>query len=423
MYKNDFLRTVMKYFGQEPTMTEKLKYSIGVTWSNMGKYFKSMFSKEESFWDSPIFKETIKKLGWNEDKKLKKDDIKNLLSQILGEDVIKSTENSTIFNEIYDLFLSSFPEEIKLGELKDYLDHNKFIQVAKSYFVKEPTNYEKLRDYFANSWNNVGRFFKRIFVKEESFWDSLTYKNLISKLGWEKKTEITREDLRHFFKQLFGEDIMKKYGDLLHEIYDKYLADLPDKIQIADLKKYLDYNKFYKLFREYFSQKYPEIKDKFKDLQEFSWSNIQDIFSNIFDTIGKATTSATSKISQFWNENLYNTIFSDMGFNKKEEISKEELRTFINRLFFDNRAKVKLPKVIQEVFDAYFKRIPNKIKIKDIHTYLDWNKFIEAVREVASRNYGSSHLLKYKSVFESPKRNFTDILYQVFNYTVKHEDL
>src|SRR5690606_30670613 len=110
-----------------------------------------------------------------------------------------------------NLFLKELPDEIDFDDLKDTLDHNKFVQIARQYLGKEPTTYEKFKDYFSNSWRGMGSFFSRLFGGQEEWFKSDRYTGILKDLGLEGKKEIRKEDLKKLIKKFIGDDLADKY--------------------------------------------------------------------------------------------------------------------------------------------------------------------------------------------------------------------
>jgi hypothetical protein len=407
LYQHNLPRTVMKFFGKEPTIMEKLKYDVEISWMNMSKYFKSVFVKEESFWDSPEFKAVINKLGWAEDQSLRKDDIKHLMINMIGEDNI-SNENKGFFENVFDLFLKDFPDEIKINDLRNYMDQNKFMKVVKSYFHREPTTYEKMKTFM---WDNMGQYFSKLFSKkEENFWTSSIYNEIASSL-WKNKEYLNREDVINFFNRFLEGKIPVKYKQDMNEIYNKYLKDLPDRINIKEVSNYLDIKRFFSSFRDYFTIKYSDtLKDRFSNLTEATWYNLNDQFERVFQSA-----------SSFWNESLLPSSLKYLGYTHKNKLNREEMYELIRKLIFGKDTSI--PEVIDDVIRAYIRQLPDNVPVQDIPDYMDYFKFINAIKEVGMKKYGKSHMLNYQPLFDSMKMNLSDVLYDVFNYTLKHEEL
>jgi len=188
-----------------------------------------------------------------------------------------------IFKDLFSHYLKDFPENIKMDDLKEFMRHNTFIQTLKKYFMREPTFTEKLTGAVESSWHNVGDYFKNLFKTDESlFWSSDLYKNTLKNLGLDKKTELTKEDVRNFLISLIGEDIIKgKYKNIFDKVFEDFLKNLPDKIKLSDLKTYLLHTKFIGTVLKNFVSE-PTIWDNLRYSIGISWMNISDFFKKNF---------------------------------------------------------------------------------------------------------------------------------------------
>jgi len=288
------------------------------------------------------------------------------------------------------------------------MDQNKFIQVVQNYFHKEPTTYEKMKTFM---WDNMGHHFSKLFSKkEENFWTSSMYNEIASSL-WKNKEYLNREDLINFFNRFLQGKIPEKYLEDMNEVYNKYLKDLPDRINIKEISNYLDINRFFSTFKDYFSSKYYDtIKERFSNLSEATWNNLNDQFERVFRSD-----------SSFWNESLLASSLKDLGYSRKNKLNREEMYELIRKLIFGKDTSI--PEVIDDVIRAYIRQLPDNVPAQDIPDYMDYSNFMNAIKEVGMKKYGKSHMLKYQQLFDSMKMNLSDVLYEVFNYTLKHEEL
>jgi len=413
--EDNFLRVVMKHFEHEPTYTERFKDSIGLGWENMKKFFSSFMVNNRTGWESPIFNETIEKLGWKEDRRITKDDVKQFLNQILGTRL----EENTMFGELFDLFLKDFPDKMELKDLKDYLNHNRFFETAKSFFVREPTVYEKFTNFFSNSWDTLGKFFRSTFHMQS---DTLRMRDVIKKLGLTTDKSLTLDNIKDIVINMVGTDVWEKQADFWNDAWKYISRDLPDKLSLDELDRYVNREGFIKGLMEYMEDKYPRAKDYLVNLKDVSWTELPEVMTRFFSDTDLYCVGPECA-DQFWRKSTYDRAFRDLKFDKKDELSRRELKSFIIRVFFDTNKDVKLTGIVDEIFDVYVDQIPEPIRANNVQSYLSFNRFIDAAKLTAEKHFGKSGMARFRDFFAHPQRSVRNILHNVFNFTKSKEDL
>jgi len=233
-----FIGPLIKAFAGEPTIWEKLKYTFKNNWNDFSTGLGSLFKKEESYFDTPAFKQILSSLGLESKDELSKDDIKSLLTYIIGEDIVRG-KNSDIFNAIFNSYTKDLPDSVKMSDLKVFLYQHNLPRTVMKFFGKEPTVMEKLKYNVEVSWMNMSKYFKSVFGKEESFWDSPEFKAVISKLGWTDDKSLKKDDIKHLMIHMIGEEnISYDNRGFFENVFDIFLKEFPDEIKVSDLRNY-----------------------------------------------------------------------------------------------------------------------------------------------------------------------------------------
>jgi hypothetical protein len=252
---------------------------------------------------------------------------------------------------------------------------------------------------------------------EDNFWISDKFKQLSEKLGWgDKKQELNLADIKSFLYHLAGyeEGDESKIPQGIKDIYDTYLKSfVGDKFNITELKDKLNVTTLFSAIKDYYDKAnqptyYEQVTQMFKQ----SWGNISDMFAHMFKT---------QEEESFFTEQ-FNNLLVKLGLKEQESILKKDFKKLLHKLFIkDKDTKAAYPKSVGEIFDRFLENIPDQINLKDIKQYLDYNKFIQNIKQVAEKHYGKDYMNKFEDVLNS--KNVTEILSKIFNFTMSHEEL
>jgi len=259
------------------------------------------------------------------------------------------------------------------------------------------------------------------YLDDSSFWNSSLYQTISDKLGFNKKQNLGKGDIKDFINSLVGQTAGDRYKESnftqhFNDIIDKYVIDFPEQISVPELRNYLNYTKFIENVKGYFTEKpHLTMTDKFFGFVNTTWHNMTDVFTKLYDH--------TTGDQIFWNTTTYDKLYESLGYGNKKQIKRDEFTIFLHRLFISEKDHKKIPKAVREIFDRYTSDLPKHINTTDIHKLLNYTKFYDISKEVAKKHYGPTYMDKFKDFAEDKKGNITDLLFRVFNYTMpKHEE-
>jgi hypothetical protein len=250
-------------------------------------------------------------------------------------------------------------------------------------------------------------------LTNDSFWNPEEFKNIWEKLGFTNKESISSEDFRKALYHLIGFEDISKLPNAIKIIFDKFLKDLPDKLNNTDLNKYFNVDKFFNSIREYYNERnqpsyYEQLMSKFKK----SWSNATDLFKYMF----------TNENSFCCNETDFNEVIKSLDIEHKKRLDKSDIERIVKNLLTSKDAHYPMPQPVRQIINQIIDTLPNDLHIDELRLQLSYGKIMPIVKKVANETCGDSCFDKHKEDFD--KGDIKNIFKDVFNYTYKHpEDL
>lgn len=97
-------------------------------------------------------------------------------------------------------------------------------------------------------------------------------KKILELLGWENKEVITKEEFKDFFIKILYKNDDNNLNNLSLGIIEKYVKDIPEKIELKDFGKWVSYDRFIEAMketvRELFGEQYVDEVVKAFDEEE-----------------------------------------------------------------------------------------------------------------------------------------------------------
>jgi hypothetical protein len=250
-------------------------------------------------------------------------------------------------------------------------------------------------------------------LTNESFWDPTEFKNIWEKLGFNKKDNITSEDFRKSLYHLTGFEDTNNMPATMKEIFDRYLKDLPEKINETDISKYFNVDKFFNNIKDYYNEQnqptyYEQLMSRFRK----GWRDVKDVFKHMF----------TNENTFCCSETDFDNIMKKLDLENKRRLDKTDIERIVRHLFTSQDAKYKIPEPVSDIINRIIERMPNDLHVDELRMELSYGKVMPIVKDVANKTCGESCFDKHKEHFE--KGYIRHIFRNVFNYTHKHpEDL
>jgi hypothetical protein len=255
------------------------------------EYYDDYTQDGDSFWLSDKFKQLSEKLGFDKKKMLNMTDIKNFLYHLAGYDEDESKIPQGL-KDIYNDYLKDFGEGVNTNELKDKLNITKLFNSVKEYFIKteEPSYLEKIKGAFNNTWTGVSDMFMNLFghkpdknvMDEDKFMEQ--FNTVLEKLGMAKKDKFKSDEIKKVLHKWFitDKDSKSTYPESVKEIFNRLMSNIPDEVNLKDLKSYLTHEGFIDILKNITTTHYGEgYFDKFKDVLQSG--NMTEILSKVFN--------------------------------------------------------------------------------------------------------------------------------------------
>jgi len=247
----------------------------------------------------------------------------------------------------------------------------------------------------------------------DAFWDSELFKQISTKLGFDKKAQLESTDLKSFLFHLAGyeghvNDTQIPQG--LKEIYENYLKNFTDKIETPQLRNKLNITDLFNSVKDYYYKiNQPTYYERVVGMFAKTWGNVKGMFKHMFHKEEK---------HPFWD--AFNTIQEKLGI--KDMFTKKDIMNILKRMLIkDKDSKMQMPKAVQDIFDRLMENIPDTISFSDLNKYINYDVIMDVLRNVTQAHYGDEYQVKFKDLFASG--NVQEILSKVFNFTMSQIEL
>jgi hypothetical protein len=251
--------------------------------------------------------------------------------------------------------------------------------------------------------------------ESDTFWISDKFKQLSEKLGFTKKQQLNRTDIKNFLYNLAGyEGDESKIPQGIKDIYDDYLKDLGENFNATELKDKLNITKLFNSVKDYYTKtNQPTYLEKIQGMFDNTWHSVSHMFRNLF---GQEEKKKDTFMDQF------NQILENMGLKEQEKFNKNDISKILHKwLIRDKDTKTTYPESVKEIFNRLMNKLPDEVSLENMKEYLNYDMFMDAVKNITTTHYGEGYLDKFQDVISSS--NMTEILSKLFNFTMSHEEL
>jgi len=104
-------------------------------------------------------------------------------------------------------------------------------------------------------------------------------------------------------------------------------------------------------------------------------------------------------------------IFQDMGLDKSEYLTRENIRTILDRILTNMYTQFypNYEKFFKIVVEKYTQEVPDKFPREDISKYLTQERLMQIIQVAIKDNYGQEYANDLKPVFDEYEKNLNDV--------------